>query len=706
MHGAAAAPWGVAAPGYALTALAFLSLPALLLGRWRGRRHAPALGLACLVMALWAGGVALGAGYHFLAGPRFLYLPDGWSGRLLSLLTSLAAAPPDGDWTSLLEPLRSTAWLLFLLALLAPTGQRLRVMLGLTGAVLVAQLWAGAVVGAATRLLQAVLGMLLVEQLYRNTPSALRWGVKFACIGLGALFAYDFYLYSDALLFHHVNPDIWAARGYVNALSAPLLAVSAARNPPWTPGLFVSRQVLFRSAAVLGSAVYLLAMAAAAYYIRYFNGTWGAVMQVACLGGAMLLLTAVLFSGALRAKLKVYINKHFYHAIFDYRQEWLRFTRVLSEDGPAPGERAIQAVAQLVESPAGALWIARERGDYLIAASWNLGAALLPASEAADGALCRFFLSSQWVIHIQDCQAQPSRYGALRLPDWVAGVPQLWLLVPLMLHGRLFGFVALARPRTRISLNWEVTDLLKIAGQQAASYLAHRESADSLAVARQFESFNRMSTFIVHDLKNLVFQLSLLVSNAEKHKANPAFQDDMLATLEHSVRKMRLLLQKLGRGGVNEAAAAPVALAPLLTEAVSARPGADPAPRLAVEDDAGELCVLADRGRLERVLGHLVQNAIDASARDGRVDLRLQRDGGNAVITVRDDGEGMSADFIRERLFKPFESTKAAGMGIGAFESREYIRELGGRLDVDSAPGQGSAFRVVLPLHAGPPPGE
>lgn len=684
-------PWGVAAGGYALAALAFLALSPVLLGAWRGRRHAPALGLACLVMALWAGGVALSA----------------------RAVISLPAMPSDGHtlayWinvcANLLEPLRSTAWLLFLLLLLAPSGQRLRVSLGLTGVIFLVQLWAGPVLGAATRLLQAVFGMLLVEQLYRNTASALRWGIKFACIGLGALFAYDFYLYSDALLFHQVNLDIWAARGYVNALSAPLLAISAARNPPWPPGLFVSRQVLFRSAALLGSAIYLLAMASSAYYIRYFNGAWGPVMQVAYLGGAVLLLAGVLFSGALRAKLKVYINKHFYSAIFDYRQEWLRFTRVLSEDGPAPGERAIQAVAQLVESPAGALWIAREHGDYAIAASWNLGAVPLPASEAADGALCRFFIARQWVVHIQDCQAQPSRYGQLRLPAWLDAAPQLWLLVPLMLHGRLFGFVALARPRAHISLNWEVTDLLKIAGSQAASYLAHRESADSLAVARQFESFNRMSTFIVHDLKNLVFQLSLLLSNAEKHKANPAFQDDMLATLEHSVRKMRLLLQKLGRGDTREPGAAPMPVAPvvlagLLADAVAARVHAEPAPVLTLDEGAGTLCVLADRGRLERVLGHLVQNAVEASARDGEVAVHLARDGATAVIEVRDRGEGMSAEFIRERLFKPFESTKAAGMGVGAFESREYVRELGGRLDVASTPGKGTTFRVALPLHA------
>jgi putative PEP-CTERM system histidine kinase len=267
----------------------------------------------------------------------------------------------------------------------------------------------------------------------------------------------------------------------------------------------------------------------------------------------------------------------------------------------------------------------------------------------------------------------------------------------LMLHGRLFGFVALARPRTRIGLNWEVTDLLKIAGSQAASYLAHRESADSLTVARQFESFNRMSTFIVHDLKNLVFQLSLLLKNAEKHKANPDFQADMLGTLDHSVRKMSLLLQRLSRGGEQEAAA-PLRLDQLLARAVAARAGCEPAPQF--EIGAPDLTVLADAARLERVIGHLIQNAIEACAKDGCVLVRLQRADAAALVELRDSGHGMSEQFIRERLFTPFESTKAAGMGIGVFESREYIREIGGRLEVSSAPAAGTTFRVILPLHA------
>jgi putative PEP-CTERM system histidine kinase len=259
--------------------------------------------------------------------------------------------------------------------------------------------------------------------------------------------------------------------------------------------------------------------------------------------------------------------------------------------------------------------------------------------------------------------------------------------------------VVLQRARSPVKLNWEIIDLLEIAGSQAASYLAQENAANALMVARQFESFNRMSTFVVHDLKNLVAQLSLMNANAEKHKDNPEFQQDMLETLNHSVQKMKLLLQKLSRTE-NAEKPLPLAIDQVVRQAVALKSAFEPHPQLLVEE-AG-LQVVADRERLERVVGHLIQNAIEATPPDGNVMIRVGRASARAdaiEIEIADTGEGMTEDFIRERLFKPFDSTKSAGMGIGVFESREYITELGGALDVTSQPTLGTTFKVVLPLY-------
>jgi putative PEP-CTERM system histidine kinase len=245
-------------------------------------------------------------------------------------------------------------------------------------------------------------------------------------------------------------------------------------------------------------------------------------------------------------------------------------------------------------------------------------------------------------------------------------------------------------------MNWEVHDLLKTAGRQAASYLAQIEATQSLLVARQFESFNRMSAFVVHDLKNLVAQLSLLLSNADRHRHNPAFQEDMIGTVAHSVEKMSRLLFQL-RGGYTLEPPVPVALDEVLRQAVAARAGVMPKPRLEVRE--GGASVVAHRARLERVLGHLIQNAIDATPADGTVTVQLTRQNESAVIEIGDTGCGMSEQFIRYRLYRPFESTKAAGMGIGTYELRQYVQELGGRVDVESREAQGTTFRVKLPLY-------
>jgi len=630
--------------------------------------------------------------------------------------------------TDLLEILRNAGWFVFMFMLLGRTVQQPIAKQVLTtvfffqinplGIAVVAAMVLCCLVGIATvyayvqpvfangemglasviggRVVLAVMGMLLVEQLYRNTPIKHRWGIKFACLGMGGLFAYDLYLYSDTMLFRHLNEEVWAARGIANALTVPLIAMSAARNPQWLSGISVSRHILFHSAALFGAAIYLLAMAAAGYYLRYFGGSWGPFMQAAFLFGAVVLLVGILFSGAFRSWLRVFISKNFYHYNYDYREEWLRFTRTLSDQGPQLGERTLQALAKLVESSGAALFLMRDSGRCEYVTHWNMNLSLAIESELPQSSLCQFLENTGWVIDLQEYALHPEKYAPVVIPYWLKNFPGAWLVVPLILHAKLFGFVVLAYPRSRIKLNWEVLDLLKIAGSQAASYLAQQESTNALMVARQFESFNRMSTFIVHDLKNLVSQLSLLLSNAEKHKNNAFFHEDMIDTVDHSVRKMKLIVQNLSRGASIENPG-PLALAHLLKRVVAIK--AVSQPRLTLEIiDAGFL-VLANGERLERVIGNLIQNAIDAIATHGQIMVRLLRQGNSACIEFTDNGPGMSEAFIRERLFTPFESTKATGMGIGVFESREYARELGGQLQVVSREGVGTTFKLLLPIY-------
>jgi len=666
---------------YAAAAAAFLFLFLLLVTSWRGRLQGMLLATASLCNAIWAGSEA-----YLAARPDTSLLPS-----------------------DVLEVVRNAVWFAFLMVLLGYSRQKVEplrraaaALAAFCGVVLVLTLYSGAISG--TRLVMfemlshlalAVIGMVLVEQLYRNVRPQQRWGIKFLCLGLGGMFACDFYLYSESLLFRHVNEDIWAARGVVNAIIVPLLAVATARNPKWSLDIFVSRRILFHSAAMLGAAVYLLGMAAAGYYVRYVGGTWGGVLQVTFLFGAVLLLLVMMFSGTLRARLKVFLSKNFFNYRYDYREEWLRFTRTLSEGEPGIQlrERSIQAIAELVDSPGGILWLSQDTGELEQVAHWNMPAEKW--TEQLDSSLCQFLEKRQWVIHLDNYDLQPELYEGLDLPEWLRAVPRAWLVVPLMLHERLLGFVVLAKSKSNIEPDWEVNDLLKTAGMQAASYLAQLEAATALLVARQFESFNRMSAFVVHDLKNLIAQLSLLLSNAGKHRDNPEFQDDMVQTIANAVDKMTRLLSQL-RGGYSLEPPAPVKVHDVVRQAVAARCGLKPAPRF--ESSAGSLSVIAHSARLERVIGHLIQNAVEATPSDGQVTVQLSRQSDLAVIEISDTGCGMSEQFMRSRLYKPFESTKLTGMGIGTYETQQYVRELGGRIDVQTRESQGTTFRVMLPL--------
>ena len=677
----------IASYSYLIAALAFLFLSVMLMTRWRSRTHATPITVAALASLFWSASLAYQATF-----------PQAWSGL-----------------TDSFEILRNGAWSAFLIVLIGNYRDlKSRWPLKLQGWVLVivafyvlfflgtvAGMWhlefihmTGLMPSVTARVALAVLGIVLVEQLYRNTAMQERWAVKFACLGIGAIFAYDFYLFANTMLFHQVDPDIWAARGVINALMVPLVAVSIGRSASWKSELALSRRVMFHTAALFGSAIYLLAMGSAGYYLRFVGGSWGTVMQVAFLFGALMLLVVILFSGTFRSWLKVFISKHFYRYNYDYREEWLRFTRTLSESGPGLGVRTIQAVGELVESPGGVLFLRRESGLCEPESYWHVPVANV--SEPADSPFCQFLESKHWVVDLSEYAERPELYDDVALPAWLESFARRWLVVPLIMQGKLFGFMLLMRPRSPVVLNWEVIDLLKIAGNQAASYLAQQDAATALMVARQFESFNRMSTFVVHDLKNLVSQLSLLIPNAERHRDNPEFQRDMLDTVTHSVQKMKLLLQKLSRSESPEHLV-PLAIDKVLIGAVALKAAFEPHPVLEVMD-AG-LQVLADRERLERVLGHLIQNAIEATPKDGKVAISLRRQAAHAQITITDTGEGMSEEFIRERLFKPFESTKSAGMGIGVFESQEYIAELGGKIELVSEVGVGTTFHVILPLH-------
>ena len=538
--------------------------------------------------------------------------------------------------------------------------------------------------------------LMLVEQLFRNVTEDSQWNVKPLCLALAGGALFDLYLYSQAVLFNSVDTDAVSIRGAVHTLMVPLLLLASTRRSDWISKIQVSRKVAFHSATLLIAGIYLIFVSGVGYYVRYFGGEWGRALQLALVFFGLLMLIILALSGSVRAKLRVFVGKHFFAYRYDYREEWLRFTKTLSsQNSPQEmGQQVVRGLADLLESPGGGLWMkSRGESSFRQTARWNLAQAV--EKEDSSSALCQFMVSSGWVINLEEFRSSPRRYGQLALPTWLQEIEQAWLIVPLNVGEEMIGFVVLARARTRLEVNWEVNDLLKTAGRQAASFLAQMQATEALLEVRKFDAFNRMSAFVVHDLKNIVTQLALMMKNAQRHSQNPEFQQDMLLTVENSLDRMRQLMLQLREGATPPGTAVGVNLGEIVDriEATAAGRGR----KLEVEI-VHRIGTRGHEERLERIIGHVVQNAFDATAAAGRVRLSLGRQGGQARIEVADTGQGMSQEFIRDRLFKPFQTTKQAGMGIGAYESFQYVQELGGKIEVDSELNRGTKVTILLPL--------
>jgi putative PEP-CTERM system histidine kinase len=680
--------------GYAVSATLFLLFSVMLVTSWRGRMEGIFLLIACLITASWA-------------------------------LSAIALQVGSSDYITVIyqafEIARNVAWFAFLLRLLVnlnkASGSQQRNLLYIPIAILIGSTLLIAAepmsryivaLGAGERFASlplmgylgfAITGLTLIEQLYRSTRLEMRWAVKYLYLGMGILFVYDFFLYAEALMFNRVDNTLWQARGLTSALAVPFIAIAATRNPSWSVRVFVSKQVVFHATTIVAAGAYLVTMAAAGYYIRIYGGTWGKATQIAFVFAGIIFLISVFFSGNLRSKIKVFVNKHFFSYKYDWRDEWLRVVRTLSDtrDGKEIRIRVIQAIADSVDAGGGYLWMMDSTGSYQCISHWRVSAN--STKFDTSDSLVAYYSSRDWIIDIDEYRRFPERYEDLKLSDEVIAIANAWIIVPVKHHEQLLGFVLLTQSKLSKSVNWEDRDLIKATANQAGSYLALLLTSEALNQANQFEAFNRLSAFVVHDLKNLIAQLELVVKNAERHKNNPEFMDDAVKTIGNAVSKMGRLLAQLKQGRFESTNSKQFYMEEAVAQAVNQLYAYLPRPQLTVK--ANFLKIIADKDRFTAILVHMIKNAQEATDEDGRVGVVVSRDNGNAVIVIEDSGVGMDESFIKERLFRPFQTTKGnAGMGIGVYETREYVNSLNGRVKVESIKGAGTRFEITIPLQA------
>ena len=608
--------------------------------------------------------------------------------------------------TRIAETLRDLGWLGFMIALHRHDGNaRPPVAIGTVYGVVALVAFASLVLpvagsnagGAAAlaienaalllRMLVAVAALMLVQSLFAALNPAAGGGLRWIVAALGGIWLTDLIVLSVSYLGTGSTSWELAARGLAMATLAAAIGIGLQRKGEWN--VQVSRAVAYQSLSLVAIAAYLALLAIATWAIAAVGGANARVFQTAFVLGSTAAILTLVSNSWLRAWIRVKFSKHFFRHRYDYRSEWIRFTETLGapEGGAALDERIVKAIADLTESPGGVLLVP-DAGGLGPGASWNWDRAALPASS--DKALAGYLHDTGRII---DIDALRAGHDTDAVPEWMLRAPEAWVLVPLPHLGSLAGAILLARPPVSRPLDWEDFDLLRIAGRQVASYLAEARAQDALAEAQRFDEFNRRFAFILHDIKNLVSQLTLTARNAERHADKPEFRADMIATLKDSAERMNALLARLSQNHRSRAEAPhAMRILPLIEKIAAARRSQHPI----TVSGAPAAVALADPAGLEQLLGHLVQNAIEASPPHEPVTLAVGADGGRVTIDVIDAGSGMSPGFVRDRLFKPFVSSKPGGFGIGAYEARALAAAMQGRIDVVSQEGRGSRFSLTL----------
>jgi putative PEP-CTERM system histidine kinase len=545
------------------------------------------------------------------------------------------------------------------------------------------------------RITTAAGALVLVHNVYGQAAPSSRSHIHLAMLGLALIWIYDLNLYTIAYLAPASAARLAEWRGLAVALAAPLFALATRNEGSWR--IRLSRAATFQSLSLLAICAYFALMAILATALRGTGVDWTSGLMIGALAAMTVAAMVLVPSARARGWVKVKLAKHLFEHRYDYRTEWLRFTETLGRAGPdAPplSERIVKAFADIVDAPGGMLLVSESGGVTIASAAHWLGNSPGPEVFENSAEFWDNLESSGRVLEFEGLRRgwASARDKEIAVPKWLIVEPAVWVGIPLIHNHRLVGLVVLAAPEYRRQLDWEDFDLLRTAGNQAASSLAEALGQEALSQAQRFEEFNRRFAFILHDIKNLVSQLSLVARNAERHADNPEFRADMVATLQSSVGKMNELLQRLAPHSQSRVQRLePQPLRPILTAAIAAKRRDR---EVSLLGDAS-VEALVDAGALEQAVGHLLQNALDASSGEA-VTVRVGGNGANVSIAITDKGVGMDGDFIRNRLFEPFASTKPGGFGIGAFEARALITAMGGRLTVDSRLGRGTTFTILL----------
>lgn len=552
-------------------------------------------------------------------------------------------------------------------------------------------------------LVAIVLSLVNLERTFRASVGMVRWRIKFMLLGLGILFLLRLYTASQALLFRALDPSLDFLNSGALLIAGVLILRSLFRTGHLNLDVYPSHSVLQGSVTILLIGVYLLVVGVFARIVSYLGGDSSFALKALLVLALLVLLTLFLQSDRVRLRLRQFVSRHFQRPLHDYRTVWRRFTEgTASRVEQADYCRAVvKLVAEIFESLSVTLWVADvRRGELTSAASTSLSdsqAAALQPDEPQITVILEHFrahpepvdfeeVSAPWAEVLRRCHPDQFHKGGTRV------------CAPVLSGGEVLALLLIGDRVGGTQYTVQDLDLLKSIADQVASGLLNVRLSQRLLQSREHEAFQAMATFFVHDLKNAASTLNLMLQNLPEHFDDPEFRQDALRGVGKSVAHINHLISRLGQLR-SELKISPVEsdLNEIISSAMQSFPSNE---EFAVETDFSPLPRFAiDREQFGKVITNLALNAREAcAAPGGRFRISTNRTTGWAIVEARDNGAGMPPEFVSRSLFRPFQTTKKSGLGIGMFQSKLIVEAHGGRIAVESKPGHGTTFRVFLPL--------
>jgi putative PEP-CTERM system histidine kinase len=537
-----------------------------------------------------------------------------------------------------------------------------------------------------------IMALMNVEATYSAASGGEKWRIKFEIIGIGSILAILIFYYSQGLLYRSINMNLIPVKSGVFIIGSVLIGYSKIFRGD-SVRIKVSRYILYRSMTLLTVGLYLLVLGLIGAGLRYFGVSFSRDLTIFIAFATGIGMVIILLSGRMRRRAVVFFRKHFFVHKHDYRDEWLKFTERLFSCKTTTDlyDVILSTFRETFGLRGSSLYlIDKEKKIYKRVLTHNMsgGEHTLQISDN----LMFYFLERGRVFNAHDGEYTPNQEELSFMKETAAR-----LIVPLISNKELIGFLVLGDQLVPDKLTYEDYDLMKTLARQASLAILNFRLSEELAETREITAVAKISSFIIHDLNNLTSNLSLLLDNTENYIRNPEFQTDMIETIKNTLNKMKNLIQKLKtipeKRTLNiELADINILTGEVVEEISKTRQNTN------IIYHGYSVMSMVDVEEIKKVVLNIILNALDAIDEKGTVEVESSIDGENVYIRIKDNGYGMTEEFINNRLFKPFSTTKKKGLGIGLYQCKQVIEAHGGKIEANSEVGKGSVFTVFLPV--------